>query len=63
VASRLRHHRHNLAPQPATTINLLSVPDRASALAGAARERMLSMFQLDRMVDETLAVYGEVELS
>jgi hypothetical protein len=40
----------------------LSVPDRASALTGAGRERMLSRFQLDRMVDETLAVYREVRL-
>jgi glycosyltransferase involved in cell wall biosynthesis len=43
-------------------VNLLSVLDRASALGGAGRERMLSRFQLDRMVDETLAVYREVGL-
>jgi glycosyltransferase involved in cell wall biosynthesis len=49
-------------PPPQGVVDLLSDPDRASALSGAARERMLSRFQLDRMVDETLAVYREVGL-
>jgi glycosyltransferase involved in cell wall biosynthesis len=43
-------------------IDLLSDPDRAGALGDAARQRLLSRFLLDRMVDETLAVYREVGL-
>lgn len=43
-------------------IDLLSDPDRARDLGDAARERMLSRFGLERMVEETLDVYREVGL-
>lgn len=43
-------------------IDLLSAPDQANSLAAAARDRMLSRFRLDQMVEGTLAVYREVGL-
>jgi glycosyltransferase involved in cell wall biosynthesis len=39
---------------------LLALPDRGRALGAAGRERARTHFTLDRMVDETLAVYREV---
>ncbi|MEK6277129.1 MAG: glycosyltransferase [Actinomycetota bacterium] len=44
------------------TIDLLADPELAGALGRAARDRMLSRFGLERMVDETLGVYREIGL-
>jgi len=46
----------------AAIIDLLTDPGRAAALAAAARERMLSRFNREQMIDGTIAVYREVGL-
>jgi glycosyltransferase involved in cell wall biosynthesis len=43
-------------------LDLLSDPERAKALAEAAKARMMSRFRLGRMIDETLGVYREIGL-
>jgi glycosyltransferase involved in cell wall biosynthesis len=47
----------------AAIVDLVSDPGRASALAVAARERMMSRFRLGNMVDGTLDVYREIGLA
>jgi Glycosyltransferase len=47
----------------AATIDLLADRGRAGRLGAAARERMMSCFRLDQMVEGTLGVYREVGLS
>lgn len=39
---------------------ILAAPDRGRAMGAAGRERVRERFTVDRMVDETLAVYREV---
>ena len=46
----------------AAVLGLLADQGAAQALAAAARERMLERFTFERMVEGTLAVYGEVGL-
>lgn len=43
-------------------VELFADPDHAEALGRAAKDRMMSRFRLQRMVDETLDVYREVGL-
>jgi glycosyltransferase involved in cell wall biosynthesis len=43
-------------------LDLLSDPDRTRALGDAAKDRMMSRFRLQRMVEETLDVYREIGL-
>jgi glycosyltransferase involved in cell wall biosynthesis len=46
----------------AAAIDLMADRQRATALGAAARERMMSRFRLDQMVEGTLAAYREVGL-
>jgi glycosyltransferase involved in cell wall biosynthesis len=46
----------------AATLDLIADRERAAALGNAARDRMMSSFRLDQMVDGTLGVYREVGL-
>ena len=47
----------------AAIVGLLEEPETAGRLGEAARERMMSRFRLDQMVEGTLGVYREVGLS
>ncbi len=48
------------APLAAALLSALLDPERAAALGEAARARVAARFTLSRMVEGTLAVYGEV---
>jgi D-inositol-3-phosphate glycosyltransferase len=39
---------------------ILAAPDRGRAMGAAGRDRVRTHFTLDRMVDQTLAVYREL---
>lgn len=62
VTGRLVASKDAVALASATT-DLLSDPALAGRLGKAGRERMMSRFRLDQMVDGTLAVYREVGLA
>jgi glycosyltransferase involved in cell wall biosynthesis len=49
------------APLAAALVELLADGDRAASLGEAAARRVKERFTLDRMIEETLAVYGEFE--
>ena len=44
----------------AALVEVLGDPQRRDAMGAAGRRRFLERFTADRMVEETLAVYGEV---
>jgi glycosyltransferase involved in cell wall biosynthesis len=51
---------HDSVALACAILGLLREPDRAKSLASAARERCLSEFAPDRVIERTLAVYAQV---